>query len=362
MSAVKASHAKPGLSSSRAGWRAALRRMWATGIMVRVTNMGLGFILMTLLVAIGATNTGNNGLYVLVSLFLSALIVSGLVSRRNVDRIEASLVGPQEIFAGEAARFTLRLTNTGRLPRRALLVKISGASAPLLFGQIGSRETAGRSVDLVFPRRGRRTVDSLLIYSAYPIGLFRKGRLHLVDEERIVFPVPVAPPSSLRGRQSTDAGESRDRRRGQASEILHLREGMEGASPRDIHWPQTARQERVILKERAAEAGRDTQILLDGRRPENAPPDWNEAFERAVSEVAGLSLRLLSEGGRVGLSFVGGGFLPPGRGPQQRRAILTSLALAEPVDVSGPEPRLPRSMAAVWIRPGRSDRAETTAA
>ncbi len=118
-------------------FRERLRKLFATGILVRVTNLGLAYVLMTLVVAIGATNTGNNGLYLLVSLFLGALVVSGVVSRRNVEGLSVGLDGPAEVFAGEPARFTLRVANAGRLARRAVLVKIGGAAAPLLFPRIG---------------------------------------------------------------------------------------------------------------------------------------------------------------------------------------------------------------------------------
>ena len=103
-------------------FRARLRKLLDPGILVRVTNLGLGFILLTLVVAVAATNTGNNGLYILVSLFLGALVVSGVVSRRNVENLSVELEGPPELYAGIPSRFTLRVTNGGRLPRRAVLV------------------------------------------------------------------------------------------------------------------------------------------------------------------------------------------------------------------------------------------------
>ncbi|HTS02611.1 MAG TPA: DUF58 domain-containing protein, partial [Thermoanaerobaculia bacterium] len=76
--------------------RARLTKLLDPGILVRVTNLGLGFILLTLVVAVAATNTGNNGLYILVSLFLGALVVSGIVSRRNVENLSVELHGPPE--------------------------------------------------------------------------------------------------------------------------------------------------------------------------------------------------------------------------------------------------------------------------
>lgn len=295
-----------------------------TGILVRVTNMGLAFVLMTLVVAVGATNTGNNGLYVLLSLFLAMLVVSGLVSRRNVERLSVRLEGPAEVFAGQPVRFTLTIRNAGRLARHALLVKIAGSAAPILFGRVGSLEEAERGVDLVFPRRGPKRIDSLLVYSGYPIGLFRKGRLHPVGEERLVFPalsrVRVPEPVPL----PTEDGAPRSSARGRGSEIRHLREAGVGDDPRDVHWPQTARQGRLIVKERAAELGDEAIVALESAGPASA--GYTERFEAAVSEAASLGLQLLARGQRVGLA-AGGQLVAPASGPGQRRALLTVLAL-----------------------------------
>jgi uncharacterized protein (DUF58 family) len=305
-----------------------------TGILVRVTNLGLGFILMTLVVAIGATNTGNNGLYILVSLFLGALVVSGVVSRRNVERVVASLDGPHDIFAGEPVRFTLTLRNEGRLPRRALLVKISGAAAPILFGQIRRGAESSRGVDLVFPRRGRRTIESLLVYSGYPIGLFRKGRLQPVGEERIVFPKPSMTRLPRSDPRDAEQGQPRSHLRGRGHEIRNLREAGFGDDPRDVHWPQTARQGRFIVKERTSEEGRDAIVSLDVTKPRRAGATFDERFERAVSEAAGLALQLLGRGQRVGL-VLGPRLLAPDSGPAHRRALLAALALVEATEDPG---------------------------
>lgn len=306
-----------------------LRRIFETGIVVRVTNLGLGFVLMTLVVAIGATNTGNNGLYILVSVFLGTLLVSGVVSRRNVERLRVALDGPAELFAGEAARFTVRLRNGGRLPRRAVLVKIGSAAAPILFARIepGAEETRG--VDLVFPHRGQRGSESLLVYSGFPIGLFRKGRVHQVSDERIVYPsLRLGQPPRPDPRE-TESGDPRSRRKGRGAEIRNLRDAVFGDDPRDVHWPQTARQGKFIIKERAAEEGRDALVRLDVHRPQSADAAWPARFEAAVSDAAGLALQLLARGSRVGL-LLGDHVLPPGSGPAHRRALLTALALVSP--------------------------------
>lgn len=308
--------------------RLRLKVPWDGAILVRVTNLGLGFVLTTLVVAIGATNTGNNGLYVLLSLLLGALIVSGVVSRRNVEGIDVALDGPAEVFAGEPVRFRVLLRNRGHRVKSALLVKVSGKAAPLLFPRLVGQGEAERGIDLVFPRRGRHRVESVLLFSGYPIGLFRKGRLHPVNEERVVFPSPKAasfPPPEAR--EAVDDGID-PRQKGRGAEVLKLREAVPGDDPRDLHWPQTARQGRPIVKERASELGREIVVHLETARPASAGPEWDAAFEGAVREAAGLVLRFLSRGERVGL-LCGELFVPPAMGPLHRTTVLTALALVE---------------------------------
>jgi uncharacterized protein (DUF58 family) len=331
-----------------------LRGIFESGIVVRVTNLGLGFILMTLVVAIGATNTGNNGLYLLVSIFLGALVVSGVVSRRNVEGLDVGLEGPAEIFAGEPSRFTLRLRNRGRLPRRALLVKIGGAAAPILFSRIEPGGEECRGVDLVFPHRGRRRAESLLVYSGFPIGLFRKGRMREVADERIIYPALRLGPPPRPDPREAESGDPRSRRAGRGAEIRNLRDAVFGDDPRDVHWPQTARQGKFIIKERAAEEGRDALVRVDLRRPAGAGPEFGKAFETAISEAAGLALQLLARGSRVGL-LLGRELLPPGTGPAHRRALLTAFALAEPSDDPAPAAVVPPPSISVFsvAVPGR---------
>lgn len=319
--------------------RLRLKVPWDEAILVRVTNLGLGYVLTALVVAIGATNTGNNGLYVLLALLLGVLLVSGFVSRRNVDGVSVALDGPAEVFAGEPSRFRVRLRSRGKHAKSALLVKVSGKAAPLLVPRLDAEGEAERGVDLVFPRRGRHRVESVLVYSGYPIGLFRKGRLHPVGEERVVYPSPAAgaPPAPER-REATEDGRD-PRSRGRGAEVLKLREAVPGDDPRDIHWPQTARQGRPIVKERASEVGAEVVVHLDTARPPAAGPSWDAAFEDAVRRATGLVLTMLARGEKVGL-LCGGTFAPPARGPYHRTTLLTALALVE----AGAEPPLPLSL------------------
>jgi len=205
-------------------------------------------------------------------------------------------------------------------------VKIGGAAAPLLFPRIERGAEESRGVDLVFPRRGRRTSESLLVYSGYPIGLFRKGRVSEIRDERIVYPALALSRPPRPDPRDAESGEPRRRRKGRGAEIRNLRDAVFGDDPRDVHWPQTARQGKFIIKDRAAEEGRDAVVALEVERPARADAAWDARFEAAVSEAAGLAMQLLARGSRVGL-LLGGTVVPPGSGPAHRRALLHALAL-----------------------------------
>ena len=78
---------------------------------IRITNFGLGYILMCLIVAIAATNTGNNGLYLVLAGMLAAMTVSGVLSRRNVRGVSCEIEPIGEVLATRSAFLRVRLEN-----------------------------------------------------------------------------------------------------------------------------------------------------------------------------------------------------------------------------------------------------------
>ncbi|MEJ2086503.1 MAG: DUF58 domain-containing protein [Acidobacteriota bacterium] len=66
---------------------------------IRITKVGLWYIVLTVLVAIPAANTGNNSLYLVEACLLALLVVSGVTSRQNLRRLEIDLTPPAEVHA-----------------------------------------------------------------------------------------------------------------------------------------------------------------------------------------------------------------------------------------------------------------------
>jgi uncharacterized protein (DUF58 family) len=298
---------------------------------IRVTNFGLGYILMCLVVAIAATNTGNNGLYLVLAGLLAGMAVSGMLSRRNVRGVRCEIEPLGEIVATRPSLLKVRLVNELRAgTAQALFFLHESLPGPLWIDPLKSGESREVVVEAVFARRGVfREADAGLL-SRFPIGLFRKYRRATVANDIVVFPVPEAsavadvPPEDARG------GRPHPHRRGSGAEIRTLRDFVSGDDPRDLHWKQSARMRRWIVREREAERDRAVFLVVDNALEDPADPAALELFERAISRCAGQALMLLSRGAEVG--FTSRGIkVPPHAGHRQRVPILEALARLEPV-------------------------------
>jgi uncharacterized protein (DUF58 family) len=302
---------------------------------IRVTNFGLGYILMCLVVAIAALNTGNNGLYLVLAGMLAGMIVSGILSRRNVRAVACEIETAGEVVATRPAWLRVRLENRLRTSTaQALFFLHESLPGPLWVEPLAPGEKREIVVEGVFPRRGVfREADAGLL-SRFPLGLFRKYRKARLSREIVVYPspetvpIPEIPPEDSRG------GRPHPRSRGGGSDIRTLREFSPGDDPRDVHWKQSARMRRWIVREREAERDRVLFLAIDNALSAPGDPAALEAFERAIARCAGAALLLLSRGGEVG--FHARGVRVPARGGKsQRLRILEALARLTPVPAAG---------------------------
>src|SRR5438270_13362589 len=65
-----------------------------------VTRAGIVYVLVTLVIAIAALNTGNNLLYIVVAAMLAAILVSGIMSAQVLRGLELDVRLPEHVFAG----------------------------------------------------------------------------------------------------------------------------------------------------------------------------------------------------------------------------------------------------------------------
>ncbi|HYR46430.1 MAG TPA: DUF58 domain-containing protein [Thermoanaerobaculia bacterium] len=305
---------------------------------IRITNFGLGYILLCLVVAIGATNTGNNGLYLVLAAMLSAMVVSGMVSRRNVRGVSCRIEPVGEVVATRPALLKVRLENHLRVATaQALFFLHEGLPGPLWIDPLKPGESREILIEGVFPRRGVvREADAGLL-SRFPLGLFRKYRHATLARELVVYPlpqasrVPLVPPEDARG------GRPHPRRRGGGSDIRTLRDFVPGDDPRDLHWKQSARMRHWIVREREAERDRAVLLAVDNGLADLSDPAALLALEERISRCAAQALLLLSRGAEVGFE-ARGVRVPPAPGRAQRSRILEALARLEAIALAGAPP------------------------
>jgi uncharacterized protein (DUF58 family) len=308
---------------------------------IRITNFGLGYILMSLVVAIGATNTGNNGLYLVLATMLAAMSVSGVVSRRNVRGVSCEIEPIGDVVATRPALLRVRLRNDLKtMTAQAIFFVHEGLPGPLWIDPLKPGERREIVVEGVFPNRGvvRRPDAGLL--SRFPLGLFRKYRRAFMRGEIVVYPlpetssVPEVPPEDAHG------GRPHPRRRGGGPDIRTLRDFVPGDDPRDLHWKQSARMRRWIVRERDAERDRVVVFAVENAMTDPEDPSRRADFERVISRCAGQVLLHLSRGGEAGFQ-ARGVKVPAAAGRSQRGRILEALARLEAIPIAGAPPLPP---------------------
>jgi uncharacterized protein (DUF58 family) len=312
---------------------AGLARRWRSRPVpegIRITKVGLWYVLFTVIVGVAATNTGNNALYMVLAIMLALLVVSGIVSRRNLRRLEVALEVRGDVYARRPATLEFRVTSRARWTTRWLLLVASEERGPWrLVAELSPGATAAGTIDRLFPRRGRQRLEALHVTSLFPLGLFRKGLRYPVASEVLVFPELFAP-GDVELAPAGAAGDREASRAGWGHELHALRDFRQGDDPRGIHWKKSAQMRGLVYQEREAEETMRLSILLDNQVGVRRREGTAGRFEQLISEAAtaavdhldrGFEVELVSRTARVEF----------GSGPVQRRRILESLALLDVV-------------------------------
>ncbi|HEY3065991.1 MAG TPA: DUF58 domain-containing protein [Methylomirabilota bacterium] len=277
--------------------------------------MALGF---------AAMNTGNNLLYLLLSMLLALIVVSGILSEQCIRGLTLAPVAPDEIFARSPALLAARVHNGKRwAPSYSITLEVMESGGRVIYVpklEAGAERTV--TWEVTFTARGRQRVPGIRVATRFPFGLFRKAGLPARAEEVVVYPALVPMPE-VRGQASAGTSIAALPRRGRGDDVYNLRDYRPEDDRRLIHWRSSAKTAALIVREMAEEAAADACIVLVGAGRDR------ERLERALSEAASLAVHLLRGGAGVELRAPGL-VVPLGRGRAHERSVLTALALYQP--------------------------------
>lgn len=334
--------------------RSAFAEVAGRGLPIEVTAGGVTFVVILVIVAFAAWNTGNNLLFMVFSIMLSTIFVSWAAARAALRDLTVSARFPDHIFAGEPAEVILTVRNAKLLlPSFSVLVEMRGTfdrPAGLKKRQRGRarkitlgyflyvphRAAAEQSLEQVFPRRGHVLVNGFEISTRFPFGFFRhRRRLGARDVDIVVYPKPEAVTDEL-NLLPLHTGQTPSLRRGAGHDLLLLRDYQPRDDLRHIDWKATARSRQLTVREFTAEDERRITIVLDTRLTDDIDEEnFRIRFESGVTQTASLVQHFIDERAEVSmvLGMDRGRF---GTGPEHLYASLRRLALVQPTLAPGP--------------------------
>lgn len=306
------------------------------------TRAGWLFFALAFGVGFAALNTGNNLLYLILSLMLAFLVLSGVLSEAALRGIDVLRHPPNEWLAGQPGRVVLEIANAQRLWAHAIVVEDcaeAGPQRPAPLGRVlalriapGARER--RSYTYTPERRGELGFAGLRVTTRFPFGLFAKSLWIERPARALVYPalVSAAAPAVLAAPRR--AGLARRGRSATPSEVSSLREFARGDAPRRVHWPASLRRGLLLVRDAEGETAGETEVRL-----RTAGMVDGAAFESAVSRAASQAEAGLRAGLRVGLR-TDGARLAAGTGALHRARLLGILARVAPeaLDAGGGAP------------------------
>jgi len=239
---------------------------------------------------------------------LGAMALLGVVLPWVVVRaLRVRVVSTSErVRAGECVEVTMSIKSHWPTPLAGVTVRGSGgASNPVepmvIFVRPGDQVS---TIQIRTTRRGVLKLKDLSAGTSMPFGLFDARRPVEGETDCVIWPTPANVDDVVLlpevGMSPTDVAESR--LVASSGEPAGLRPYRRGDSMRSIHWQQTSRQGRLIVRERTAAERKRCRVTLDTRATSytDAPE-----FEHAVSIATGVVELACAQGWLVVMQWPG---------------------------------------------------------
>ena len=268
-----------------------------------VTKPGAAYIALMLLVAAAAIYSGSNLIYLVLSVMLAAMLVSGLASRLDLAGLQLRLALPSQLFAGQPALARIGVKNLKRwMPSLGFRVRVVDGGRDfelddLYFPYLAPLEELSASSQVVFAKRGRYRDGQVALETRFPFGfVIRRVKLRL-NNEIVVYPRVEVTAAAQRIMELLQ-GQALGRTRGDSQDLQRIRPAVHGDSARFVHWKASARSGDLWVREFAREDERRVRLIFDRRLPLAAE---RTAFEQQVATCAAIAWRLHEAGAEVTL-------------------------------------------------------------
>ncbi|MCW2292916.1 uncharacterized protein (DUF58 family) [Pseudomonas sp. BIGb0408] len=228
-------------------------------IFILPTRVGVAFLFALLVMLLAAINYQSSLAYALTFLLGSVFVVTILHTYRNLAGLVLHGGGAGAVFAGEQARLRVRLESRGRVHEA---VALGWPPADTLQQDVAAGGATECELSLPTQRRGWLHPGRLRVESRFPLGMLVAWSLIDLDQAVLVYPRPLEGELPLAAGGSEDDQEQGHLSMGQGSDDFQgLRTYQPGDSRKRLHWKAYSRGQGLLVKDFAAQSGRD--LLLD---------------------------------------------------------------------------------------------------
>jgi uncharacterized protein (DUF58 family) len=207
-------------------------------------------------------------------------------------------LGSTAVHDGDTVQVTLSLNNQGRKPVRNLSVVDTVESlgvASFEIAGVDPGETVTASYRIVCRPRGIYRVGPSQATAADPLGLAEIAAADGPVDQLVVYPAVERLEGfpMVRGQDPTLAASRPEHAQRGGEDFYTLREYQRGDDLRRVHWPSSARTDKLMIRQLETPWQSRALVLLDVR---SSVYESDEAFETAVSGAASVVTHLVRSG------------------------------------------------------------------
>lgn len=301
--------------------------LFRTNRSIKPTKAGVIFILLIFGVGFGALNTGNNFLYLLISIMLMLLVGSGILSEQAVRKLTLVRNVPSNIYANIPCKVSLRIENKKFFfPTVDVVFSEKQQTNKLIMNKeyislIMPRESVEILADYVFLCRGVHQLKWVSFATMWPFGFVSRKAFREFSDSIVVYPqiFPINESSDF-SYQNT-IGTTIDNKKGDDGDVSSLRFYNIGDEPRKIHWKTSAKKNRLVVKENnnIETTLYSIELVVLDENPSKS------SYEHSLSMVASYALHYLNLSCLVSVNIFDK-CIPFGTGELHKNRILSVIA------------------------------------
>ncbi len=273
---------------------------------LQLTREGTGFIILIFGIGIGAINTGNNLLYLILAMCCSFIAVSGTLSELTLRDIRVEGKIAHTIYSETSTPLNIKLINKKKkFPSFSLNLSLPydphnpyQAKDRIYVFQIPPQDVAEKHLMISADRRGWINIRSCNLSTSFPFGFFVKTKKVPLKIKTLVFPpirkvsLPAADSTYTHGTDPLKSGHD---------ELVSLREFRSGDPLKSVHWKSTAKTGELRIKEFSGLHAPSFSYHLNLTDSQSNQMLKGDALEQKVSEAASTVFHLIRRGDDVQL-------------------------------------------------------------